>query len=230
MRNLLWKEWHEQSWKLGFACIVLGALALIGMRSRILADQTMAMWVCCLGIMLLPLLSSTGLVPAERSEGTLESLLVLPVSARKILVAKTVMGIALCVLPMIVAALASVLVTGNREYPASAMLGMYGRFTVASLYLFIWMLALTIHLPSETRAGALAMGMVIFWGLATAGFAEPSTPRSLAAISPLAPVYVYGSAFERCPPLVVMVLVPAVIAVILWNWACKRLTNLEGRP
>ena len=39
MHSLLWKEWHEQSWKLGFGCVVLGALALIGLHSRIIADE-----------------------------------------------------------------------------------------------------------------------------------------------------------------------------------------------
>ena len=28
MQSLLWKEWHEQSWKLAFSCILLGAMAV----------------------------------------------------------------------------------------------------------------------------------------------------------------------------------------------------------
>src|SRR5689334_8801214 len=41
MRSLLWKEWHEQSWKLAFGCVVLAALAVIGLRARVVADDTM---------------------------------------------------------------------------------------------------------------------------------------------------------------------------------------------
>ena len=76
MRMLIWKEWHEQSWKLGFGCIVLASFSLIGLRARTTSDEMIVMCVCIMGVGLLPILSSTGLVPAERSEGSLEALLV----------------------------------------------------------------------------------------------------------------------------------------------------------
>src|ERR1700722_4488605 len=109
MRSLLWKEWREQSWKLGFGCIVLTALAVIGLHARIIDDESMVVMVCFLGVTLLPVLSSTGLVPAERSEGSLESLLALPVKSWRILLAKTAMGLLLCTGPLLAAAAASLL-------------------------------------------------------------------------------------------------------------------------
>src|ERR1700722_7547165 len=112
MSSLTWKEWHEQSWKLGFGSLVLVALALIGLHSRIIDDESMVMFVCFLGVILLPVLSSTGLVPAERSEGSLESLLALPITSRRILVAKTAMGLLLCAAPLLLAGLISILTAG----------------------------------------------------------------------------------------------------------------------
>src|ERR1043165_6112612 len=100
MWNLLWKEWHEQSWKLGFGCVVLGALALIGLRARIVPDETMIMVVSAVGMLLLPILSAASLFPAERGEGSFESLIALPVAPSRILAAKTAAGLLLCAGPI----------------------------------------------------------------------------------------------------------------------------------
>lgn len=225
MPNLIWKEWHEQSWKLGFGCVVLGALALIGLRARIVGDETMAMWVCFLGLALLPVLSSTGLLPAERSEGSFESLLALPVPPWRILMAKTEIGFLLCAGPMLVAAVVSLLATGGRELPEDAMIVLFGRSTLAALSLFIWMLALTARLPNETRAGLLALGVFIFWMLATAGLADPSVPSVAFAVSPFALVYGYSSGFLTAPPLLFVLAVQVVILSLLWIWTSRRLNG-----
>src|SRR6185437_11506303 len=79
MRSLLWKEWREQSWKLVFGSLILAAFAFIGLHARIVADELLLQWVCLLAVALLPVLASTGLVPAERDDGTLETLFSLPI-------------------------------------------------------------------------------------------------------------------------------------------------------
>ena len=126
MQSLIWKEWHEQSWKLGFGSIVLAALAMVG-AARIIADETMILWVCFVGFGLLPVLASTGLVPPERSEGSLESLLAYAHCAWRILLAKTLMGLLLCVGPMLIAAVVSLLTAANREMTTGEMLFLYTR-------------------------------------------------------------------------------------------------------
>jgi hypothetical protein len=227
MRQLLWKEWHEQSWKLAFGCVLLSALAAIGLHSRIVADETMVMCVCFLGIALLPMLSSTGLVPAERAEGTLESLLGLPTEPRKILIAKTAMGALLCAGPLGVAMVVSVLVAGQREITGGYMAMIYIRSVLASLALFVWMLALTIQLPSETRGGLVALGILIGWMIATGGLAEVEKAPWVLAFTPLG--FVYGVHFEDCGSLLLVTAVQAIFAAALWAWACKRLAmETEG--
>jgi ABC-type transport system involved in cytochrome c biogenesis permease component len=238
MQRLLWKEWHEQSWKLGFGCIVLGAMAVIGLRARIVSDDVMLMWVCFVGVMLLPILSSTGLVPAERGEGSLETLLTLPVNPRKILAAKVIMGVLLVAGPMLVAMGLSVLVAGGREIPAIAMIAFYVCSTLTALFLFAWMAALTIRSPGETRAALLSVGILILWLIATQGLARPGVPDAAMAISPFGVVFrvVNGS---DSPNLLVefnsgiavvsqasMVLaVQVVIALLLWWYASRKLVD-----
>lgn len=189
MLNLLWKEWHEQSWKLSFASIVLGALAFIGFRSRLIADETMLMWVCFLGLTMLPVFASAGLVAAERGEGTLESLLALPVTSRRILGVKTILGIVVCVVPLVVAMSVSLIIAGGREMTVGSTVAFYGCTIVTTISLFIWMLALTIRLPSETRAALLSVGVLILWMLATGGLAYPSVPKWAMFVSPFCMVF-----------------------------------------
>jgi ABC-type transport system involved in multi-copper enzyme maturation permease subunit len=224
MTSLIWKEWHEQSWKLAFGCLVLGALALIGLHARIIADETMVMWVCFIGIGLLPVLSSTGLIPAERADGTFESLLAIPISPGRILLVKTAMGLLLCAGPMIIAAAVSLLSAGGREMSSQAMLILYTRSALAALAMFVWMMALTVHLPNEARAGLLALGLLVFWLLATAGLAYPPVPELLFAFSPLS--FVFGIAAEKtnAPPLSGIIAIQIATSVALWFWTSRRLT------
>jgi len=227
MRNLLWKEWHEQSWKLAFSCIVLGALALIGLHARIVADQTMMMWVCFLGITLLPVLSSTGLIPAERAEGSFESLLAMPIAPWRILVAKTAMGMLLCIGPLAVAALLSLLVAGGREVTPLSIFDLYGRSTLESLSFFLWMLALTARLPSESRAGLVAVGVLILWMLASMALASPNLPLFplLFTVSPLAFLSGVGGMLNGGPKLVTVLLTQVVILTPLWASTVRSLKN-----
>jgi hypothetical protein len=229
--RLIWKEWHEQSWKLGFSCVVLGAAAVIGLRCRIISDQAMIAGVCIAGLCLLPILAATGLVPAERADETLESLLALPVRPWKILLVKTAMGSLLCAGPMAAAAVLSWLVAGGRELPSEMTAIVFARSTLAAISLFVWMMALTIHLPNETRAGLLSLGVLIFWLVAEIGLDAPSTPPVLLTISPLGFVYGGASSDPHKPAFAAVLAVQGAIVVALWFWANKRLTaGVEERP
>src|SRR3954466_797117 len=103
MRSLLWKEWHEQRWKLAFGSLILGAFALIGLRARVVADELLLEWLCFLAVILLPVMASTGLVASEREEGTMETLLSLPVTAGRIFWTKALTGVMLTAGPLLVA-------------------------------------------------------------------------------------------------------------------------------
>ena len=245
MRKLLWKEWHEQSWKLGFGCLVLSALAWIGLRSRIIADETMVEWVCFIGFTLLPILSSTGLVPAERAEGSLESLLAMPISPWRILAAKTVMGMLLCAGPMAVAMVVSVLAAGGREMAENQMLTLYLRSALACSSLFIWMMALTIRLPSEARAALVAVGLLIIFTIATGAIVArvatqgdwTSATAWIHSLSPLSFVFwpsLYrpnSHRWETLTPNWPMIGLGQVLALgLLWIWSTSQLVkSVESR-
>ncbi|HWE96744.1 MAG TPA: ABC transporter permease [Tepidisphaeraceae bacterium] len=232
MSSLLWKEWHEQRWKLGFGCLILATFALVGLHSRAVADETLMEWVAFLGIALLPVLSSTGLVPAERADGSLESLLALPVPTSRILAAKTLVGILLCVGPLMAAAVVSLGIASGREMTADAIISHYARSAAATVSLFVWMLALTIRMAGEARAGLLSLGVLIFWSLASMGFAGSPAISRLWAVSPF--FFAFGTVSPRSntPPILVpmaaALAVQGVIAAVLWWWAAVQLGRNTG--
>ena len=228
MRQLLWKEWHEQAWKLAFGCIVLTALIVIGLHARVVADATLVESVAALGMGVLPVLSSTGLMPAERAEGSFEALVSLPVRPWELLLSKAVLGLLLVVGPLAVAAAASVAMAGGREMTAGDMLGLYARATAAGVALFAWMTALTVRLPNEARAALLAVGVGVLWLLASAGLAEPAVRNPAFAASPFAFVYQfvspdpqYGPPVAPGPPLWLTAVVQLVLIAACWLLALR---------
>ena len=215
MRRLLWKEWHEQSWKLFFSCIVLGTLALIGLRTRLVADQMMILTCCGVGILLLPLLVGSGLIPSERAEGSFESLIAMPIAPWRILLAKTFMGLLLCVGPMVVAVLISLWIAGGREMSRLDIMLLYFRCTLTVVFLFFWVFALTSRLPSEARAGLVAVGVMICWMILTMGL-DRQSPRLLFGISPLAFVFDMDNQLKLGPAVWLIAMFQLVITAVLW--------------
>jgi len=226
VRQLIWKEWHEQSWKLAFGCIVLGAFALIGLRTRIIPDEEMVMWVCFPAMCLLPLLAATGLVPAERNDGTLESLAALPVTWRQILAVKTLTGLILSAVPMLTAMAVSLLVAGGREITAFTMFNIYVQSLLTAIALFAWIFAATVRLPTEARAAMVGIGVSLCWIMLSAGMFE----NDLALLSTISPFsFVFYAEYhaaprtQQVPPFAINVLVEAAIATALWLWAGRAI-------
>lgn len=223
-RHLLWKEWREQRWKLGFGCLLLAAFAVIGLRTRAVADEAVLTGVCLVGVLLLPVLAVTGLVPAERADGSLAALLSLPVPAWQVLVAKTAAGAALCAGPLAAAAAVGIAMAAGREMSAGAMIGLFARSAAAALSLFFWMFALTVRLPTEARAGLVSLGVLVGWLITvlTLQYHGPAdvTEGAFAVVSP----FVFTYRFDPNSPmrLAGAVAAQATIAAALWVWAATR--------
>jgi hypothetical protein len=222
MRSLLWKEWHEQSWKLAFSCILLSAMAAIGLHTRIISDEDLMMWICLIGL-LLPVSYASGLLPAERSDGFFEPLIALPIAPWKILAVKTVVGLLQCVVPIMVAMLISVLWFGGREIESASIIALYGRAAFAAILLFMWILALTSQLPSEVRAGLLGVGILICWLMIDLGLGESSYANFTAAISPIGFV-VQHTPRRESPAWKTAFVVQSIVAVLLWWWTSRRIS------
>src|SRR5687767_3135298 len=114
-QSLIWKEWREQRWKLGFGCVLLMGFTLVGLRTRISPDEGIIGMVTFFGALLLPVLNAMGLVAAERDEGSLQTLLRLPISPKRIFLVKTAMGAIVAAAPFLACALIAFFIAGGRE-------------------------------------------------------------------------------------------------------------------
>jgi hypothetical protein len=226
VRTLLWKEWHEHVWKLAFGSLILGAFALIGLRARVVADETLLEGVCILAVLLLPVLASTGLIPAERSDGTLDTLLALPVRPLKIFAAKAIMGVLLCAGPILFTAIISIAIAGEREAPSLAIASLFVRTVAATLSLLFWMICATVNLPNETRAALIALGVQIIWLLLTPALDVAGQLPWL--LSPYVFLFGFDPGFHV--RVVVATTVQAGIAALLWWWTARQFSALsEGK-
>jgi ABC-type transport system involved in multi-copper enzyme maturation permease subunit len=242
MRSLLWKEWHEQRWKLAFGSLILGAFALIGLRARVVADDLLLEWLCFLSVVLLPVMASTGLIASEREERTIESLLSLPVAAGRIFWIKALLGVLLTAGPLVVAGVISVIVAGGRELSTPAMALFFAKSITAALSLFFWMFALTVRLPTETRAALIAMAVVAMWLIISLGITQMSE-KSVFHMTPLEPpapskLWLVCPFVFLIPPetvtigfVIAAVFAQAVVGAILLLWASRQFistSTLEG--
>lgn len=233
MARLIWKEWREQRWKIGFGCVVLCAFALIGLRTRAVDDQSILIGTCAMGVLLLPILAAAGLVPAERDEGTMGLLLAMPVAPWKVLAAKTLLGAALSAVPLIAAACVSLAIARGREISMPATLAIYARAIATALCLFVSMFALTVRSESEGRAAGLAVGALVLWLLVTSGLVRSvvgagSLKTNDLLLLPTPFVFVFA---DDGAALAIGTVLQLAIAVGLWLWAARSVATLppEGR-
>ena len=240
MARLIWKEWREQRWKIGFGCVVLCAFALIGLRTRAVDDQSILIGTCAMGVLLLPILAAAGLVPAERDEGKMGLLLAMPVAPWKVLAAKTLLGAALCAVPLVAAAAVSVAVARGREVPIPATLAIFGGSIATALLLFVWMLAFTARSEGEGRAAGLAVGVMVFWLLATYGLLAAAQHREdrinhlvHPQPSPQAEVLLVPTPFVAVFAVNGIVLAAGIalqlsVAAGLWAWTARAVASNES--
>jgi len=165
IRALLWKEWHEQRWKLAFGCVIMMGVTAIGLKTRMVPDEPIVMLSTILGAFILPILIGMGVIATERAEGTLPSLLALPVRPWRILAVKMTIGAIALAMPFIGSTAAACLIAGAREVEISRILLSYACGFGFGLTLLIWMTAFGIRQPTEARAGLVGIAVVLGSGV-----------------------------------------------------------------
>ena len=230
MRSLLWKEWHEQRWKLAFTSLLLAGFTFCGLHARVIPDETVLLYLSFLAVILMPLLIGASLIASERDARTLDTLLALPVKPSVVFAVKTLLGVILCIVPLAVACIVSLAMAGGREMTGSEIVAMFVRCGLTTLCLFIWMLALTIRMPGETRSTLLGLGVLVGWAILTSGLPARHGAQVLWLwlANPL--VFLMNPHDEYwAVSLSAAVMVQAVIVALLWLWASRQLIAEEGR-
>jgi len=195
LRQLIWKEVREQwTWAL-LACVVLVTFTAVGLRSRVVADAIVISMSQLLGSVALPIVVAMGLVAPQRAEGTLASLLRLPVPAWVSFAVKTVTGMAMVALPLCAATVVAWWIAAGREYETRHIVWVFHQSLWIGWGAMIWTLCVGIAQPSEARVGMVGLALLVF-GVVSAVMIDAWVPNQIQKIDAM------GSAISTTLPMV----------------------------
>ena len=228
LRSLFWKEWHEHRWKVLFGSVLVAGCAAIGLKTRILPDEAILVFYALGAAFLLPILAAMDLVAAERADGSLNTLISMPVRPSVVLAVKLAVASFVCIVPQAAGMLASMLMAGGRELPMSSFIGAFAGCTAVSLCLLIWTAGFSIRQASEARAALIGLAVIVLWfGVGVTGETVLRLPAEwfFMVITPLG--FLDAASFDRVrESLPLTIVAQVIIAAGLFAWAASRL----GRP
>jgi len=105
MKPLIWKEWHEQRWKMVFGTVMLLFFTGSLVASKVTSDKEVIALIYFLGGMILALYSAMGAFAPERANRTTAFLTSKPTAAWKVFICKWFFGWLNFVVPMLVSSL-----------------------------------------------------------------------------------------------------------------------------
>ena len=116
IKPLIWKEWHEQRWKLVFGTVMLVFFTGVLIAAKLTTDNETFVVVLIFGGLILSMYSAMGVFAPETTEGTKIFLLSKPIQAWKIFLCKWFFGWMNFAIPMLICStILMVIVLLNRE-------------------------------------------------------------------------------------------------------------------
>lgn len=227
---LVWKEWREQRWRMGFGVALLAVYTIIGLRTRILPDEQIIAMTILVGGGIFPLMAAMALIAPERADGTIVRLLTLPVPTWHVLAAKAIVGCAVCAAPVLVSAVLAAVIAGNREMAWSELIEIYAMALGVAVSMFTWLTAAGVRQPSEARAGLAGIGMVVAWILVV--MLSSLLPRQVfEGLTQVEWVSVFSPfglmvLIDGVGPSHVVIAIQVVVLTLVWLWAAQRI----GKP
>ncbi len=162
LKQLLWKEWREGLWKLGFGLTVSLAFTVLMFRVRLFPDLSNAVIISLVQVLGIPLIISLDLFAGEMSHGTIHLLFNIPVPRWQIFAGKMLMGLLQVALIFVCTGVAMELMGRGREVEPGKMFCVNGLFALCSIMLLIWFSVFAAQ--SRSEAGSLAFLFAVFIG------------------------------------------------------------------
>ena len=222
-KSLIWKEWHEQRWRLVFGCCVLLSMTFVGLHTRLAEDEGIIGLVTVVGAVLLPALHATSLISPEREERSWTTLVTLPLPARCVFLIKTAVGAAVVAAPFLASGVIALLVAGGREMASSKIAALFAMSAGSAVMMFIWCTAVGARKANEAHSILAAIGAMGVWGLAMmAAVMVVQTPLNWVLYSsPLGLLALNGPSDSKP----VIVLVQLAIGAGLWVWGAAQFSQ-----
>jgi hypothetical protein len=168
LKALLWKECHEQRWRVALATVWLLGMSAIGLKTRILSDVVVLIVIWTPMAFILPVFLGMGLFASERKAGTLAYLVAQPVRRGPLLAAKVIAGFVAYAMPVVIAGAVVCLAVGGRELSTGDLAGRIAVIAGFGGVFFAWQLPAGLRCRREETyilAGAVVLGCWIIHAL-----------------------------------------------------------------
>ena len=189
-RMLLWKEWHENLWKLLFCGAASVAFTVMLFRIRIVPDLSNCVLISVVQMFVVPVVYSLDIFSGEVSNRTIHLLFKIPVKRWMIFFSKYLVAVIGMVLIFVLTGVLMELLGRGREARVLFLLKTNLLCGTAGLFLFTWFCAFGCQSRSEAGSLGAMFGVFIGWGIAffwaticEVSWAVPFTPYSLANLA-----------------------------------------------
>ena len=164
-RQLLWKEWRENLWKLVFCGAVSLAFTALLFRIRLFPDSENCIVVSFVQMLVVPVVYALDIFSGEMSNRTIHLLFKFPVERWKIFFSKYFV----CIIGMSLIFLATGLLMETLGQGREVQIGFLFKsnilFEIPALMIFSWFCAFAAQSRSEAGSLVAIFGVMIGWGI-----------------------------------------------------------------
>jgi ABC-type transport system involved in multi-copper enzyme maturation permease subunit len=164
-KQLLWKEWRENLWKLTFGGAVSAAFVLLLFRIRLFPDAANCVAIGFVQMLALPVIYALDIFSGEMSNRTIHLLFKFPVPRWKIFFSKYLISIGGMVTIFLASALLMELISQGREADNGYLFKLNASFGITSVLLFTWFCAFGAQSRSEAGSLVAMFGVIIGWAI-----------------------------------------------------------------
>lgn len=164
-KRLLWKEWREGLWKVGFGLTVSLAFTVLLFRVRLFPDLSNAVLISLVQVLGIPLIISLDLFAGEMSHGTIHLLFKIPVPRWQIFASKMMVGLAQTALIFVSTGVVMELMGHGREAEPGMLFRINGLCGLCAIMLLIWFSVFAAQSRSEAGSLAALFGVIIGWAI-----------------------------------------------------------------
>lgn len=164
-RRLLWKEWRENQWKLGFGGAVSLAFTALLFRIRLFPDATNAFVISLAQMFVMPVIYALDIFSGEISCRTIHLLFKFPVPRWKIFFSKYLVCIAGIALIFLLTGTLMEIMGHGREAHAGFLFRYSYYYAIGSLLVFTWYTVFGAQNRSEAASLVTIFAVMIGWGI-----------------------------------------------------------------
>ncbi|MHC5059663.1 MAG: hypothetical protein ACYTFK_01065 [Planctomycetota bacterium] len=227
-RQLFWKEWRENLWKLCFGGVASAAFAILLFRIRLFPDSANCIAISFVQMLVVPVIYALDIFSGEISNRTIHLLFKFPVPRWKMFLSKYLVSVCGITAIFLTTGLLMEIMSQGRETQAGFLLKMNTSVGVAALLLFTWFCGFGAQSRSEAGSLVAMFSVIIGWGIiffwsvvCKIEWAKHFVPYNFFTISASMPGKPYDISLLR------LILSTGFAAVIILGIACYRFVKVR---